>query len=78
MPALLVLLLVMVSVTTNSLQPCPSSPNCVSSQETDNHFVEPLVIIGEEKAAFGRLLVILGAAGDAWSSRGRSCFYAFI
>ena len=29
------------------LQPCPSSPNCVCSDATDSHGIEPLAIAGD-------------------------------
>jgi len=44
--------------------PCPSSPNCVSSLATDNHFIEPLRFSGEPAAAFARLRDILGRRSD--------------
>lgn len=64
MPTLLVLLLVMVSFTTNSLQPCPSSPNCVSSQAPGDHFIAPLTISGDPAVAFALLRDILGQRRD--------------
>jgi uncharacterized protein (DUF1499 family) len=33
-------------VTDGRLAPCPSSPNCVSSQASGEHFVEPLALKG--------------------------------
>jgi uncharacterized protein (DUF1499 family) len=47
------------------LLPCPSSPNCVSSQATDNHFIEPFAVTGEAKAAFNRLKKILEQRDDS-------------
>lgn len=44
---------------------CPSSPNCVSSQSTDSHFIEPFAITGEARAAFDRLKKILGSRNDS-------------
>lgn len=44
--------------TAGQLQPCPSSPNCVSSQAlvTDlQHAIAPLVITGEADRAFAKL-----------------------
>ncbi len=64
MPTLLALVLVMVSVTTNPLQPCPSSPNCVSSQAPDDHFIAPLTISGDPAIAFALLRDILGQRRD--------------
>jgi uncharacterized protein (DUF1499 family) len=47
------------------LSPCPSSPNCVSSQESDDrHRIEPLPFTGDPDAAFGRLKRVLAARGD--------------
>jgi len=46
------------------LAPCPSSPNCVSSQATDNHFIEPLAIRGDTQFAFERLREILERRPD--------------
>jgi uncharacterized protein (DUF1499 family) len=41
---------------TNTLQPCPSSPNCVSSQASDPaQRVEPLAFSGDPAAAQARL-----------------------
>ena len=42
------------------LSPCPGSPNCVSSQSSDNsRFVKPLVYEGTSKAAIERLLAVI-------------------
>lgn len=47
------------------LVPCPSSPNCVSSQAADDrHRIEPLAFAGDSDAAFGRLKRILESRGD--------------
>ena len=47
-------------VTEGRLTPCPSSPNCVSSQAVDvNHRVEPLRYEGNSTQARARLLEIL-------------------
>ena len=44
---------------------CPSSPNCVSSQATDeSHRIAPLVFSGDSDAAFARLKLVLGRRGD--------------
>ncbi len=43
-------------LTGNQLPPCPDSPNCVSSQATDEgHRVEPLSFEGDPAAAWDRL-----------------------
>lgn len=37
------------------LRPCPSSPNCVCSEDTDRgHAIEPLHFVGDPGAAFAR------------------------
>ncbi|RNC67791.1 MAG: DUF1499 domain-containing protein [Desulfuromonadales bacterium] len=47
------------------LSPCPSSPNCVSSQAADErHRIEPLPFMGDPDAAFARLKGVLAARGD--------------
>ncbi len=47
------------------LAPCPSSPNCVSSQAVDDrHRVDPLRISGDPEAAFALLLQVLDARSD--------------
>lgn len=48
-----------------NLPACPSSPNCVSSQATGNHCIEPFpVTAGEAEAAWERLREILGQRED--------------
>ena len=37
------------------LQPCPSSPNCVCSDATDSHGIEPLAIVGDPQLIWRRL-----------------------
>lgn len=47
------------------LAACPSSPNCVSSQATDQtHRILPLAFQGSPEAAFARLKLILGRRDD--------------
>lgn len=46
------------------LPQCPSSPNCVSSQATGSHRVEPLAIQGDAKAGFDRLRTVLARRTD--------------
>lgn len=42
------------------LKPCPASPNCVSSIETEKkHFIAPLTYTGTSEAAYGKLVRIL-------------------
>ena len=44
----------------NILKPCPSTPNCVSSIDSDHkHFIEPLRFAGSAKDAQYRLLKVL-------------------
>ncbi len=49
-------------VTDGQLAPCPSSPNCVSTQATDRHHaIEPLRFTGSADAARERLVQVLTA-----------------
>ena len=49
----------------NSLSSCPSSPNCVSSQASDErHRIAPLAFNGDPDAAFARLKQILARRND--------------
>ena len=42
------------------ITPCPKTPNCVSSVDTDRgHFVQPLRFVGSVKDALDRVLNIL-------------------
>ena len=44
----------------NRLHPCPSSPNCVCSQDSDaEHRIEPIAFQGTEVEALERLLDVL-------------------
>ncbi|MBA3014329.1 MAG: DUF1499 domain-containing protein [Desulfobulbaceae bacterium] len=43
---------------------CPSSPNCISSQAVDSHFIEPFTQIGEARAGFDNSKAILGLRKD--------------
>jgi uncharacterized protein (DUF1499 family) len=48
------------------LMPCPRSPNCVSSYETDaSHQTEPLTYTGPREKAMNAVLSILGAMPEA-------------
>lgn len=47
-----------------SLPPCPAKPNCVSSQATDSHHIEPFRISGEAQASFEKLRNILTQRSD--------------
>lgn len=47
------------------LAPCPSSPNCVSSQAGDErHRIAPLAFSGDPDAAFARLKQVLSGRSD--------------
>ena len=49
-----------------ALAPCPGSPNCVSSQATDEgHRISPLVIHGDPDVAFARLTQLIGSRNGA-------------
>lgn len=49
-------------VANGRLQPCPDSPNCVSTQATDElHAIAPIAYEGETAAAHATLLAILQA-----------------
>jgi uncharacterized protein (DUF1499 family) len=65
MPIFLALILTMVSETNMPLAPCPATPNCVSSQATDGHYIAPLAITGEGQVTFSKLLAILGRRSDS-------------
>ncbi|MGD8519737.1 MAG: DUF1499 domain-containing protein [Desulfobacterales bacterium] len=42
------------------MTPCPKTPNCVSSVDTDSkHFIQPLQFVGKASEAHERLLKIL-------------------
>lgn len=48
-----------------SLAPCPSSPNCVSSQaEDERHRIAPLACSGDPDGAFARLKRVLSGRSD--------------
>jgi uncharacterized protein (DUF1499 family) len=47
------------------LTPCPSSPNCVSSQAADDrHRIAPLAFSGDPEAAFARLKRVVSSRSD--------------
>jgi uncharacterized protein (DUF1499 family) len=49
-------------VMSDQLTPCPSKPNCVSSQATDKeHYIQPIHFTGTPQDAQDRLLQILNA-----------------
>jgi len=43
------------------LASCPSSPNCVSSQASDNHAIAPLRFSGDAQAALRKLKTVVEA-----------------
>lgn len=47
------------------LPPCPATPNCVSSQATDDHYIEPFKVAGGAGNALGKLRKLLGQRSDA-------------
>ena len=48
------------------LAPCPSSPNCISSQAADDkHRIVPLAVAGDPVLALARLKHVLERRGDA-------------
>jgi uncharacterized protein (DUF1499 family) len=55
-----------IGVKDGHLMPCPGSPNCVSSYETDqSHYTEPLTYTGSRENARNVVLSILDALPDA-------------
>jgi uncharacterized protein (DUF1499 family) len=65
--ALVTALLAATSVQAGSvpiLPDCPAKPNCVSSQATDNHRIEPFKITGEAGMANEKLRNLLAARTD--------------
>ena len=44
-----------------SLPPCPSSPNCVSTQATDSHAITPIRYATAQADAMRRLMAVLRA-----------------
>lgn len=46
------------------LQPCPDSPNCVSSLSKDSHQIEPIAITGDGASAMAKLQRVLGERAD--------------
>jgi len=63
MTSFLTIMIVMAAIT-NPLQPCPSSPNCVSSQAADTHFIKPFMVAGDIRASFEKLKDILERRSD--------------
>ena len=46
-------------VASRKLAPCPSSPNCVSSQAEGKHYIKPLAFNSDPKIAWAKLRKIL-------------------
>ncbi len=66
-PLLTMVMLMTTSVavaSTHSLPPCPEKPNCVSSQATDSHRIEPFTVTGNALSAFEKLRNLLGQRSD--------------
>jgi len=47
-----------------SLPTCPSKPNCVSSQATDKHHIEPIKIAVNDRLSFDKLRKLLAQRTD--------------
>ena len=70
------------------LPPCPSSPNCVSSQATDDgHFIAPFKITGNVEEAWAALknallsqsrTVITNETGDTLHAQATSLVFRFV
>lgn len=51
-----------VGITTDRLAPCPSSPNCVSSQSEDpDHYIQAIAYKGDSKEALNKLKSIINS-----------------
>ena len=70
-----------------TLPPCPRTPNCVSSQASDAHRIEPFRYAGTTEAARERLLAILRSmprtkvtesGGDTLRAEFRTRFFRFV
>lgn len=61
---LVLLMTVTETIAGPQLPVCPSSPNCVSSQADDSHFIAPFAFDGDPVAAFARLRDILASRSD--------------
>ncbi|MFH1028007.1 MAG: DUF1499 domain-containing protein [Pseudomonadota bacterium] len=67
LPVMLMVILMTTNMRTANaepLPPCPAKPNCVSSQATDSHHIEPFRISEETKASFEKLRNILTQRTD--------------
>ncbi|MGZ5013904.1 MAG: DUF1499 domain-containing protein [Methylobacter sp.] len=70
------------------LSPCPSSPNCVSSQAKDaDHFIAPFKILGDVEEAWAALkkalagqsrTVITNETGDTLHAEATSLVFRFV
>lgn len=70
------------------LAPCPSSPNCVSSQTKDaDHFIAPFKILGDVEEAWAALKTILAGqsrtvitneTGDTLHAEATSLVFRFV
>lgn len=59
MSLFLLLVLAAAAAETPQLPPCPKKPNCVNSQATDEHAIEPLRYTGDPVAAWLRMKAAL-------------------
>jgi uncharacterized protein (DUF1499 family) len=48
-------------ITAGQLAPCPATPNCVSSQATDEHRIAPLAYVGDGTAAIAKVKQTIAA-----------------
>lgn len=63
---LVLVLLMTANAQADTLLPsCPGSPNCVSSQATGGHRIEPFRISGDAGSAFEKLRLTLSRRNDA-------------
>lgn len=52
-------------VSNGKLTVCPDSPNCVSSQAEDKHYIEPMVFNGNRGTAHDKVVAVLEATKSA-------------
>jgi len=58
------------------LRPCPGKPNCMCSEFSDNHFVEPLLRSGGDSDALGAVASILVSMGGRINERSNNTLWA--
>lgn len=64
MSAIMVITMTTTTPAETLLQPCPDSPNCVSSVAKDSHYIEPFAVQGDSMAAINRLRELLAGRND--------------